>query len=192
MLAGYQIFVAEVASTVNELLLSEHLLQTSDDDAYRRYILSNLMEQFVGTCYRQPMFAQFEKDLHEWIEQRRPISSKTITDRCLELNRAYFGDAVIVDDLQRYGFYYVPHFYYNFYVYKYTLGMAVAISFVKEIRKGNVAPYREFLTKGGSESPLDELRHAGVDPASDKVYDDAFTYFQEIMAQFISLRKENA
>ena len=192
MLAGYQIFVAEVASTVNELLLSEHLLQTSDDDAYRRYILSNLMEQFVGTCYRQPMFAQFEKDLHEWIEQRRPISSKTITDRCLELNRAYFGDAVIVDDLQRYGFYYVPHFYYNFYVYKYTLGMAVAISFVKEIRKGNVAAYREFLTKGGSESPLDELRHAGVDPASDKVYDDAFTYFQEIMAQFISLRKENA
>ena len=136
--------------------------------------------------------SQFEKDLHEWIEQRRPISSKTITDRCLELNRAYFGDAVIVDDLQRYGFYYVPHFYYNFYVYKYTLGMAVAISFVKEIRKGNVAPYREFLTKGGSESPLDELRHAGVDPASDKVYDDAFTYFQEIMAQFISLRKENA
>ena len=116
MLANYQIFVAEVASTVNEILLNRYLLDTSTDKAYRRYILSNLMEQFVGTCYRQPMFAQFEKDLHQWIEERRPISSKTITDRCLQLNRQYFGDAVIVDDLQKYGFYYVPHFYYKFYV----------------------------------------------------------------------------
>lgn len=190
MLAGYQIFVAEVASTVNELLLSHHLLQTSESPAYRRYILSNLMEQFVGTCYRQPMFAQFEKDLHTWVETRTPISSKTITDRCLQLNKAYFGDAVIVDDLQKYGFYYVPHFYYNFYVYKYTLGMSAAISFVKEILRGNAAPYRDFLTKGGSEAPLDELKHAGVDVLSDQVYEDAFSFFQETMAQFEALLEE--
>lgn len=187
MLANYQIFVAEVASTVNEILLNRYLLDTSTDKAYRRYILSNLMEQFVGTCYRQPMFAQFEKDLHQWIEERRPISSKTITDRCLQLNRQYFGDAVIVDDLQKYGFYYVPHFYYNFYVYKYTLGMATAISFAKEILQGNAAPYRTFLTKGGSEAPVDELRSAGVDPLSDKVYDDAFTFFAQTMHEFRSL-----
>lgn len=190
MLAGYSIFVAEVASTVNEILLNRYLLQTSQDKAYRRYILSNLMEQFVGTCYRQPMFAQFEKDLHEWVEKREPISSKTITDRCMQLNRDYFGDALIVDELQKYGFYYVPHFYYNFYVYKYTLGMAAAISFVKEIEQGNVAPYRTFLTKGGSESPVDELRHAGVDPTGDKVYDDAFTFFHEIMTEFEELQEE--
>lgn len=187
LLADYKIFVAEVASTVNEILLNRYLLQTSEDPAYRRYILSSLMEQFVGTCYRQPMFAQFEKDLHEWIENRKPISSKTITDRCLQLNKEYFGDAVIVDELQKYGFYYVPHFYYNFYVYKYTLGMSVAISFVKEILSGNVAPYRAFLTKGGSESPVDELKHAGVDPTSDKVYDDSFTFFKEIMEEFKEL-----
>lgn len=187
LLADYKIFVAEVASTVNEILLNRYLLETSEDPAYRRYILSSLMEQFVGTCYRQPMFAQFEKDLHEWIENRMPISSKTITDRCLQLNKEYFGDAVVVDDLQRYGFYYVPHFYYNFYVYKYTLGMSVAISFVKEILSGNVAPYRTFLTKGGSESPVDELKHAGVDPTSDKVYDDSFTFFKEIMEEFKEL-----
>ena len=187
MLANYQIFVAEVASTVNEILLNRYLLDTSTDKAYRRYILSNLMEQFVGTCYRQPMFAQFEKDLHQWVEERRPISSKTITDRCLQLNRQYFGDAVIVDDLQKYGFYYVPHFYYNFYVYKYTLGMATAISFAKEILRGNAAPYRTFLTKGGSEAPVDELRSAGVDPLSDKVYDDAFTFFAQTMHEFRSL-----
>ena len=187
LLADYKIFVAEVASTVNEILLNRYLLQTSENPAYRRYILSSLMEQFVGTCYRQPMFAQFEKDLHEWIENRMPISSKTITDRCLQLNKEYFGDAVIVDELQKYGFYYVPHFYYNFYVYKYTLGMSVAISFVKEILSGNVAPYRAFLTKGGSESPVDELKHAGVDPTSDKVYDDSFTFFKEIMEEFKEL-----
>lgn len=187
LLADYKIFVAEVASTVNEILLNRYLLQTSEDPAYRRYILSSLMEQFVGTCYRQPMFAQFEKDLHEWIENRMPISSKTITDRCLQLNKEYFGDAVIVDELQKYGFYYVPHFYYNFYVHKYTLGMSVAISFVKEILSGNVAPYRAFLTKGGSESPVDELKHAGVDPTSDKVYDDSFTFFKEIMEEFKEL-----
>ena len=187
MLANYQIFVAEVASTVNEILLNRYLLDTSTDKAYRRYILSNLMEQFVGTCYRQPMFAQFEKDLHQWIEERRPISPKTITDRCLQLNRQYFGDAVIVDDLQKYGFYYVPHFYYNFYVYKYTLGMATTISFAKEILQGNAAPYRTFLTKGGSEAPVDELRSAGVDPLSDKVYDDAFTFFAQTMHEFRSL-----
>lgn len=191
MLAGYQIFVAEVASTVNEILLNTYLLKTSDDPRYRRYILSNLMEEFVGTCYRQPMFAQFEKDLHEWVEQRKPISSKTITDRCLELNKQYFGDAVIIDDLQKYGFYYVPHFYYNFYVYKYTLGMSVAISFVKEILNGNAAPYRTFLTKGGSESPVDELRNAGVDPLADQVYDDSFSFFKEIMDEFLALKKNN-
>ena len=110
----------------------------------------------------------------------------------VKLVEEYYGAGIVHDEEIAYEWARIPHFYYNFYVYKYTLGMAVAISFVKEIRKGNVAPYREFLTKGGSESPLDELRHAGVDPASDKVYDDAFTYFQEIMAQFISLRKENA
>ena len=190
MLANYQIFVAEVASTVNEILLNKYLLKTSKDPQYRRYILSNLMEEFVGTCYRQPMFAQFEKDLHEWVEQRKPISSKMITDRCLELNKQYFGEAVIIDDLQKYGFYYVPHFYYNFYVYKYTLGMAVAISFVKEILNGNAAPYREFLTKGGSESPVDELCHGGVDPLSDQVYDDAFTFFKEIMEEFLELQTQ--
>ncbi len=190
MLAGYQIFVAEVASTVNEILLNTYLLKTNNDPSYRRYILSNLMEEFVGTCYRQPMFAQFEKDLHAWIEERKPISSKTITDRCLELNKAYFGDAVIVNDLQKYGFYYVPHFYYNFYVYKYTLGMSVAISFVKDILNRHPEAYRQFLTKGESESPVDELKNAGVDPLKDEVYDNAFTFFKEIMDEFESLTEQ--
>lgn len=189
MNSGYRIFVAEVASTVNEILLNAHLLKTSNDKKYKAYILSNLLTQLIGTLYRQPMYAQFEYDLHTWVEQKEVISSQKITQHFLDLNKKYFGEGVEVDDLQRYGCYYIPHFYYNFYVYKYTLGMSVALSFVKRIQQGDVEAYRNFLTKGGSESPLDELIHAGVDPRDDQVYDDAFTFFKETLDQFKALMK---
>lgn len=189
MNSGYRIFVAEVASTVNEVLLNDYLLKTSKDNNYKAYILSNLLTQLIGTLYRQPMYAKFEYDLHTWVENKEVISSQKITQHFLDLNKQYFGDSVEVDDLQRYGCYYIPHFYYNFYVYKYTLGMSVALSFVKRIQQGDVQAYREFLTKGGSESPLDELIHAGVDPRDDQVYDDAFTFFKETLDQFKELVK---
>lgn len=189
MNSGYRIFVAEVASTVNEVLLNDYLLKTSKDNNYKAYILSNLLTQLIGTLYRQPMYAKFEYDLHTWVDNKEVISSQKITQHFLDLNKQYFGDSVEVDDLQRYGCYYIPHFYYNFYVYKYTLGMSVALSFVKRIQQGDVQAYREFLTKGGSESPLDELIHAGVDPRDDQVYDDAFTFFKETLDQFKELVK---
>ena len=189
MNSGYRIFVAEVASTVNEVLLNDYLLKTSKDNNYKAYILSNLLTQLIGTLYRQPMYAKFEYDLHTWVENKEVISSQKITQHFLDLNKQYFGDSVEVDYLQRYGCYYIPHFYYNFYVYKYTLGMSVALSFVKRIQQGDVQAYREFLTKGGSESPLDELIHAGVDPRDDQVYDDAFTFFKETLDQFKELVK---
>lgn len=189
MLAEYRIFVAEVASTVNEVLLAKHLLKTNDDKKYQAYILSNLLEKMVGTMYRQPMFAQFELDLNTWCENGTPLSAQTIADHYLELNKTYFGDAVQVDDLQGYGCFYIPHFYYNFYVYKYTLGMAVALSFATKILNGDNAAYLEFLTKGGSETPLEELINAGVDPRSDAVYDDAFTFFDETLQEFKALMK---
>lgn len=189
MNSGYRIFVAEVASTVNEILLNDYLLKTSDDKQYKAYILSNLLTQLIGTLYRQPMYAKFEYDLHTWIENKEVISSQKITQHFLDLNKQYFGEGVEIDDLQRYGCYYIPHFYYNFYVYKYTLGMSVALSFVKRIQQGDVESYRNFLTKGGSESPLDELIHAGVDPRDDQVYDDAFTFFKETLDEFKELMK---
>ncbi len=184
MLSDYRIFVAEVASTVNELLLNDYLLKHSMDKDYKAYLLSNLLNQLVGTMFRQTMYASFESEIHERIEKGEALSSKDICDLYLKLNKEYFGESVIVDDLQRYGCYYIPHFYYNFYVYKYTLGMSVAISFAKKILAGDVEGYRNFLTKGGSESPLDELIHAGVDPRKQEVYDDAFTYFKEILDEF--------
>lgn len=190
LLANYRIFVAEVASTVNELLLNHYLLANCTDPSYKAYLLNNLLNQMVGTMYRQTMYAKFESELHSRIEAQQALSSKDICDLYEQLNKEYFGDSVIVDDLQRYGCYYIPHFYYNFYVYKYTLGMSVAISFAKKILAGDVAGYRNFLTKGGSESPVDELVNAGVDPRKQEVYDDAFTYFKEVLDQFKDCMKE--
>lgn len=189
MLAGYKIFVAEVASTVNEVLLNTYLLQNSEDKKMKAYILANLLEQLAGTLYRQPMFAQFEYQLHVWIQQRQPVSSATLTDYYLKLNQEYFGNSVIVDELQKYGCYYIPHFYYNFYVYKYSVGMAVALSFVKKILAGDAASYLNFLQKGGSEPCIDQLKNAGVDPCSESVYQDAFEFFKETMDQFKALMK---
>lgn len=183
MLANYRIFVAEVASTVNEILLNKYLLSTSDDKHYKAYILTNLLEQLVGTLYRQPMYAQFELDLHTFLEKGEPVTSGKLTEDFLNISRNYFGPSVIVDEMEKYKCYYVPHFYYNFYVYKYTLGMSVALSFVKKILSGDTADYMKFLTKGGSESPIDELVNSGVDPRSDQVYDDAFTFFKETLEE---------
>lgn len=187
MLANYKIFVAEVASTVNEILLNQYLLNTTTDKKVKANILANLLDQLIGTLYRQPMFAQFEEQLHTWVQERKPISSTTLTDYYLSLNKEYFGPSVIVDELQKYGCYYIPHFYYNFYVYKYSVGMAVALSFVKKIKAGQTKDYLTFLQKGGSEPCIDQLVNAGVDPCSDAVYEDAFTYFQQILKEFKQL-----
>lgn len=187
MLSNYTLFVAEVASTVNEVLLNKYLLKTSDDPQYKAYLLSNMLTQLVGTLYRQPMYAKFECGIHEQLEKGESLSSQKVTQFYLDLNKAYFGEAVEVDDLQRYFCYHIPHFYMDFYVYKYTLGMSVAISFAKRILAGDVNDYLKFLCKGGSESPIDELIHAGVDPRDDKVYDDAFTFFKEILDELKSI-----
>lgn len=187
MLSHYTIFVAEVASTVNEILLNHYLMEHTDDKDVKAYLLSNLLNQLVGTLYRQPMYAAFEYQLYDMLEKGEAVSSQKLTSLYLALSKNYYGDAVEVDDLQRYHCYYIPHFYFNFYVYKYTLGMSVALSFAKKILAGDTGDYLTFLTKGGSESPLDELIQAGVDPRADSVYDDAFTFFEETLDEFCSI-----
>lgn len=188
MLSGYRIFVAEVASTVNEILLNRYLLSTSDNDDYKAYILYNLLEQLAGTLYRQPMFAQFEAQLHALIEKGEAVSNQTCMDLFLRLSKEHFGKDVVLDEtIHGAGCYYIPHFYYNFYVYKYTLGMSVALSFAQKILAGNTADYLSFLKKGGSESPIDELIHSGVDPNNDQVYNDAFTFFAQTLNEFKEL-----
>ncbi|MGL5540439.1 MAG: oligoendopeptidase F, partial [Erysipelotrichaceae bacterium] len=189
ILANYKIFVAEVASTVNEVLLNQHLLQTSVDPKTKAYLLYSMLEQLVGTLFRQPMYAKFEATLHAWLEEGRPVSSSDLTTLYAQLSQDYFGPSVQLDDLVGYGCYYIPHFYYNFYVYKYTLGMSCALSFAKKLLAGENSAYLSFLTKGGSCDPIEQLQQAGVDPLADGTYDDAFGFFEQTLNEFEALMK---
>ena len=185
--ASYRIFVAEVASIVNETLLMQHMIKNASTDQEKAALLYEQLESCVGVLYRQPMFADFEYKLHEMAANNEPLSSKIIVDLYTKLNQDYYGESVTLDDLTGYSCYYVPHFYYNFYVYKYTIGMTVALAIVQRILNGDqntVEKYLQFLKSGSSASPIDLLTRAGVNPLDDQIYDDAFQYFGEILNQF--------
>jgi oligoendopeptidase F len=188
----YRIFVAEVASTVNETLLINNMMNNATTKEEKAYFMYEQLENCVGLLFRQPMFADFEYTLHTMAENNQPLSSKVITDIYAKKNQEYYGDAVTLDDLTGWSCYYVPHFYYNFYVYKYTLGMTVALAIVKRIQQDDneqVSKYLSFLKSGGSKSPVDLLKEAGVDPLDDAIYDDAFQYFEDLLNQFEELMK---
>ncbi len=191
--ASYRIFVAEVASTVNETLLINHMINTAEDDNQKAYFIYEQLENCVGLLFRQPMFADFEYQLHQKAANDEPLSSKTITDIYHQISKDYYGEEVNLDELTGHSCYYIPHFYYNFYVYKYTLGMTVALAIVKRILDGNqdqVHNYLEFLKSGGSMAPVDLLKIAGVNPLEDAIYDDAFNYFEELLTQFEEINNE--
>ena len=186
----YRIFVAEVASTVNETLLINYMINHAKDNQEKAYYIYEQLENCVGLIFRQPMFADFEHRLHEMAKNNEPMSSKIITDLYAKLNQDYFGEDVKMDDLVGWSCYYVPHFYYDYYVYKYTLGMTVALAVVNRILKGDqqqVQNYLAFLKSGGSQSPVDLLTKAGVNPLEDAIYDDAFHYFEDLLNQFETL-----
>lgn len=188
--SDYRIFVAEVASTVNETLLINYMMDHAKTKEEKAYFIYEQLENCVGLLFRQPMFADFEYKLHTMAERNEPMSSKIITDLYAKLNQEYFGDAVTMDEYVGWSCYYVPHFYYNYYVYKYTLGMTVALAIVKRILAGDRAQvdrYLKFLQSGGSKSPVDLLIDAGVNPLEDALYDDAFCYFESLLETFVSL-----
>ena len=140
------------------------------------------------------MFADFEYKLHTMAENNEPLSSKVITDLYAKLNQEYYGDDVVMDDLVGWSCYYVPHFYYNYYVYKYTLGMTAALAIVNRILKGDqnqVKNYLKFLKSGGSMAPVDLLKKAGIDPLDDQIYEDAFNYFENLLNQFEAIKKSS-
>ena len=190
---SYRIFVAEVASTVNEMLLIQHLLANTQDKQEKASLLYDLLENCVGLIFRQPMFADFEYKLHAMAEKDQPMSSQIITDLYQQLNQEYFGPDVVLDDLTRYSCYHVPHFYYNYYVYKYTLGMCCALAITARVTKQDtqqIECYLQFLKSGGSKPPIELLQTANVDPLSDQLYDDAFHYFEDLLNEFESLMLE--
>lgn len=185
--SSYRIFVAEVASTVNETLLINHMIANAKTPEQKAYFIYEQLENCVGLLFRQPMYGEFEYLLHQKAAADEPLSSKTITELYAKLSQEYFGEEVKLDGLTGHSCYYIPHFYYNFYVYKYTLGMTVALAIVKRILdgdKGQVASYLEFLKSGGSMSPVDLLKIAHVDPLDDGIYNDAFSYFENLLQQF--------
>lgn len=190
--SSYQIFVAEVASTVNELLLNKYLIKNSKDDKEKLYILNNMMELFKATIYRQVMFAEFERDMHEIKEKGEVLTSELLSNKYYELNLKYFGNGVVVDDLIKYEWMRIPHFYYNFYVYKYAIGLSSACHIVEDILSGKedaVDSYLKFLKSGGSDYPVNELKIANVDITNSEVITSAIKMFDETIDEFKEIYK---
>lgn len=191
--SGYKIFVAEVASTVNELLLAYYMLNNSRDDNEKLFVLNRLMELFRTTTYRQTMFARFEKEIYDKSESGEILTPDLMCDIYYNLNKKYFGDEVIIDDEIRYEWERVPHFYYNFYVYKYATGLASACFIVKRILKNEenaVKDYLEFLKTGGRDYPVNELKIAGVDISSKEVIESSIEMFNNIIDEFQEIYKK--
>lgn len=183
----YPIFVAEVASTVNELLLAKHMLKVSTNKNERLNILNQLLELFKGTIYRQVMFAEFEKYAYDLVEQDEVITPDKLCKKYYELNQDYFGSDVVVDKEIAYEWEKVPHFYYHFYVYKYATGISAACHIVEGILSGDEAKrdaYLEMLANGCRENPLNTLKIAGVDMTDKEVYESAIRMFADTIEEF--------
>ncbi|MCH5163546.1 MAG: oligoendopeptidase F [Clostridiales bacterium] len=179
----YQIFVAEVASTVNEVFLLKHLISTVEDKLLKKYLLSYYIDMFRTTLFRQTMFAEFEKIAHDMELNGKPLTVDSLSEEYYALNKKYYGDAVTHDDDIRYEWARIPHFYNSFYVYKYATGITSAINIVNSILADpkNVERYKKFLCAGGSDSPYNILKNAGVDLATKHPYEVAMKEFNDTL-----------
>lgn len=181
----YEIFVAEIASTVNEVLLLKHLLKSAEGE-FRKYLLSYYLDMFRTTLFRQTMFSEFEVIAHNMVESGEPITADGLCDAYYELNKKYYGDAVEHNELIRYEWARIPHFYNSYYVYKYATGLTTAVSIANNILKGGdkyFAKYKQFLSAGGSMAPLDIIRLADVDLESDEPYEVAMREFANTLEE---------
>lgn len=180
--ASYRIFVAEVASTVNENLLFHYLLGRTEDQKERAYLLNHYLEEFRGTVYRQVMFAEFEKKAHALLEEGGAVTAEGLNAMYYALNQEYFGSAVKIDKEIELEWSRIPHFYTSFYVYKYATGFSAAVALAEGILSGDegkIAAYRAFLKSGGSDYPLELLKHAGVDLTKPKPVRQALEVFRK-------------
>lgn len=186
----YPIFVAEVASTCNEALLSHYLLEHTTDPATHAYVLNNFVESFRATLFRQCMFAEFERDVNEMNADGRGVTADALCERWGRLNAQYFGDAAVIDDGICLEWARIPHFYYGYYVYQYATSYAAAIAISNRILAEGapaVGDYLGCLKGGSSKPPIELLRGAGVDMATPKPVEDALAYFSRLVGQ---LREE--
>ena len=180
--AYYRIFVAEVASTVNETLLADYMLRTSKDDREKAFLLNQYLEEFRGTVYRQTMFAEFEKIIHQRAEQMETLTADDLCEIYLNLNKDYFGDAIVYDDEIALEWARIPHFYNGFYVYKYATSFAAAQYLANRILSGDkeaVESYISFLKSGCSDDPNELLKKAGVDLTDPTTIPGVFEIFRQ-------------
>ncbi len=188
--ADYKIFVAEVASTVNEVLLIKHLLNTATDKKLKKYLLSYMLEMIRTTLFRQTQFAEFEQFSHDAVENGVPLTKDMLSEKYLEINEKYYGKAVISDQEIKYEWARIPHFYRAFYVYKYATGIISALAIANRIlTEGQPAvdDYFKFLSSGGSDSPVELLKIAGVDLNDKKPFLSAFKAFDDALEEFTKL-----
>ena len=188
--SSYPIFLAEIASTVNELLLSYYMEDNVKDKDEKLFILNERLDLFKATIFRQTMFAEFEKYIHELTDKGEILTADNICNYYYELNKLYFGPNVVVDEVIRYELLRIPHFYTPFYVYKYATGLSIASYIVKNIINNTPnfkEKYLEFLKSGGRDYPLEVLKIIDIDLTDTKVFDDAMEMFKETLDEFISL-----
>lgn len=180
--ANYTIMVAEVASTVNEILLSDYQIKNEKDNKKKAELLYELLEMIRATFFRQAMFAEFEKLVHEKIENNEMLSSEDLNNIYYDLNKKYFGEAVNIDEEIKYEWARIPHFYSDFYVYKYATGVSAAIAIATKIlnkEPGFVEKYIEMLKQGCSKKSIDLLKMVDVDLEDKNTYKDTIKFYEE-------------
>ncbi len=189
--ADYTIFVAEVASTVNEVLLLKYLINTTNDVSVKKFCLNYFLDMLRTTWFRQTMFAEFEFISHNLLEKDTPLTQDVLTEQYKKLNEKYYGKEIEIDDFIKYEWLRIPHFYRAFYVYKYSTGIISAITIADNIlNEGEkaVEKYKQFLRSGGTDRPTELLKIAGVDLTKDEPFEKAFKVFKETLKELKELK----
>lgn len=188
--SDYVIFVAEVASTCNEVLLMRHLLKKTTDKKQRAYLINHFMDQFKGTVYRQTMFAEFELAMGKMAENGQALTADALCQKYHELNKLYFGPDMVSDDQIALEWARIPHFFYNYYVFQYATGFSAAVAIANRILKEGapaVADYKKFLSGGCGTDPISLLKIAGVDMSSPEPVNSALALFGELVDEMEQL-----
>lgn len=190
--ADYVIFVAEVASTCNEVLLMRYLLGKTTDKTERAYLINHFLDSFKGTVYRQTMFAEFEMEIGKLSENGEALTAEVLSKKYHELNKLYFGPDMVSDDGIALEWARIPHFFYNYYVFQYATGFSAAVAIANKILSEGepaVAAYKKFLSSGGSSDPISLLKIAGVDMSSPEPVNSALKLFGELIEEMEELNK---